>query len=102
MAALVNDLLQVCHQEPKATISDRLKQLFALFAEKRCLIILDDVQNLFIPGEFAGQYQREYQDYQNFFQEIAGRDHQSHLILISQEKSAEMECLDEELYPINA
>ena len=31
---------------------------------------------------------------------IAGRDHQSHLILISQEKSAEMECLDEELYPI--
>lgn len=100
LAALVNDLLQVCHQEPKATISDRLKQLFALFAEKRCLIILDDVQNLFIPGEFAGQYQREYQDYQNFFQEIAGRDHQSHLILISQEKSAEMECLDEDLYPI--
>jgi len=98
--ALVNDLLQVCHQEPKETISDRLKQLFALFAEKRCLIILDDVQNLFIPGEFAGQYQPEYQDYQNFFKAIAGRDHQSHLILISQEKCAEMECLDEDLYPI--
>jgi AAA ATPase domain len=98
--ALVNDLLQVCHQEPKETISDRLKQLFALFSEKRCLIILDDVQNLFIPGEFAGQYQPEYQDYQNFFRAIADRDHQSHLILISQEKSAEMECLDEDLYPI--
>jgi DNA-directed RNA polymerase specialized sigma24 family protein len=98
--ALVNDLLQVSHQEPKETISDRLKQLFALFAEKRCLIILDDVQNLFIPGEFAGQYQPEYQDYQNFFRAIADRDHQSHLILISQEKTAEMECLDEDLYPI--
>ena len=61
---------------------------------------MNDVQNLFIPGEFAGQYQPEYQDYQNFFKAIAGRDHQSHLILISQEKSAEMECLDEELYPI--
>jgi hypothetical protein len=46
------------------------------------------VQNLFIPGEFAGQYQPEYQDYQNFFRAIADRDHQSHLILISQEKTA--------------
>lgn len=100
--SLVNDLLQICHQEPKETIRDRLKQLFALFAEKRCLIILDDVQNLFVPGEFAGQYQPEYQDYQNFFQEIAELDHQSHLILVSQEKCAEMECLDEELYPIKS
>lgn len=62
--SLVNDILQVCHQEPKDTINDRLKQLFALFAEKQCLIILDDVQNLFVSGEFAGQYQPEYQDYQ--------------------------------------
>ncbi|MFM6477851.1 MAG: ATP-binding protein, partial [Dolichospermum sp.] len=27
-------------------------------------------------------------------------EHQSHIILISQEQSPEMECLDEELYPI--
>jgi hypothetical protein len=38
-----------------------------LLKEKRCLIILDNVENIFISGQIAGQYQPEYQDYQNFF-----------------------------------
>ena len=31
---------------------------------------------------------------------ITETEHQSNVILISQEQCAEMECLDEELYPI--
>jgi hypothetical protein len=58
------------------------------------------VQNIFITGQLAGQYQTEYQDYKNWFKMIAEVQHQSSLILISQEKCAEMHCLDEELYPI--
>ncbi|MFB8798404.1 MAG: hypothetical protein U7126_30195 [Microcoleus sp.] len=53
-----------------------------------------------LPAQFAGQYKSEYQDYQNFFTMITGTEHQSNVILISQEQCAEMECLDEELYPI--
>ena len=97
---LVNDLLNVCQLEAKATIDDKLKQLFDILTEKKCLIILDDVQNIFIPGQFSGQYQTEYQDYQNFFTMITEVEHQSHLILISQSLCPEMECLDEDLYPI--
>jgi hypothetical protein len=97
---LIDDLLTICNQESKETIGNKLKQLFTIFTEKKSLIILDDVQNLFIPGEFAGQYQTEYQDYQNWFKMIAEVQHQSSLILISQEQCAEMHCLDEELYPI--
>jgi len=97
---LVNDLLNVCQLEAKATIDDQLKQLFDILTEKKCLIILDDVQNIFLPGQFAGQYQTEYKDYQNFFTMITEVEHQSHLILISQEQCPEMECLDEDLYPI--
>ncbi|MFM6270817.1 MAG: NB-ARC domain-containing protein, partial [Dolichospermum sp.] len=44
---LINDLLNTCQQEPKATINDKLKQLFDILTNKRCLIILDDVQNIF-------------------------------------------------------
>jgi hypothetical protein len=58
------------------------------------------VQNIFITGQFAGQYQTEYKDYQKFFRMITEIEHQSHIILISQEQCPEMECLDEELYPI--
>jgi ABC-type oligopeptide transport system ATPase subunit len=97
---LVNDLLNVCQQEARETIDDKLKQLFDILTEKKCLIILDDVQNIFLPGQFSGQYQTEYQDYQNFFTMITEVEHQSHLILISQELCPEMECLDEDLYPI--
>jgi NB-ARC domain len=100
LPSLVNDLLKVCQQEPKGTISDRLKQLFALFTEKRCLIILDDVQNLFSSGTLVGEYQTEYQDYQKFFSAIADLENKSRVILISQEQCGEMQCLDDELYPI--
>ena len=97
---LINDLLNVCQQEAKTTLDDKFKQLFDIFTYKRCLIIFDDVQNIFIPGQLAGQYQTEYQDYQKFFTMITETQHQSHAILISQESCPEMNCLDEELYPI--
>ncbi|MDY7008999.1 MAG: hypothetical protein SWX82_35115 [Cyanobacteriota bacterium] len=60
------------------------------------------MQNIFTSGEFAGQYQTEYQDYQNFLQIMTEVEHQSSLILISQEQCAEMECLDQDLYPIKS
>ncbi|GCL42014.1 ATP-binding protein [Dolichospermum planctonicum] len=99
---LINDLLNTCQQEPKATINDKLKQLFDILTNKKCLIILDDVQNIFTPHQFAGKYQPEYQDYQTLFKMITETQHQSHLILISQEQCPEMESLDEELYPIKS
>ena len=58
------------------------------------------MQNIFIRGQFAGQYQPEYKDYQKFFTMITETQHQSNIILISREQCPEMECLDEELYLI--
>ncbi|CAD5981402.1 putative WD repeat-containing protein alr2800 [Planktothrix tepida] len=97
---LIDDLLNTCEQDLKATINGNLKQLFDIFTDKKCLIIFDDVHHIFTPGELSGQYQSVYQDYQNFFKLITETEHQSHLILMSQEQCAEMNCLDEELYPI--
>lgn len=93
----VTDLLNVCQQQPQATLDKQLKQLFDIITEQKCLIILDDLQNIFIPRKFAGQYKVEYQDYQNFFTMITEVKHQSYVIVISQEKCSEMECLDNEL-----
>ncbi len=78
-------------------------QLLNLLKSKRCLIIIDDVQHIFTPGQFAGQYQAEYKDYQNLFTTIAETDHQSNIIiLISQEKCPEVQSLDDRLYPVKA
>ncbi len=58
------------------------------------------MQNIFINGQFAGQYQAEYKDYQKFLAMITQTEHQNNIILISQEKCAQMHCLDDQLYPI--
>ena len=97
---LINDILNIYEKEIKTNTNHKLKQLFESFTEKRCLIILDDLQNIFMNGAFAGQYKPEYQDYQDFFKKIMTTEHHSHVIVISQEKCQDMESLDEELYPI--
>jgi hypothetical protein len=99
---LVSDLLNVCQQEPQGTLDKQLKQLFNILANQKCLIIFDDLQNIFIPGKFAGHYKVAYQDYQNFFTMITEIKHQSHVIVISQEQCSEMEYLDDELCPIKS
>ena len=98
---LVKDLLNIIKPEDKQTIDDQVKQLLDILINKKCLIILDDVQNIFTTGQFAGQYQPEYQSYQNFFTLVTEVEHQSSLILISQEQCPEMEGWENELYPIN-
>jgi hypothetical protein len=97
---LIDDLLNVCQQEPKASIGDKLHQFYNLLIKKRCLIIFDDIHHIFVSGQFTGRYQSEYQDYQNFFRMVEKIENQSSIIIISQEHCAEMESLDEELYPI--
>ncbi|MBD2293082.1 AAA family ATPase [Anabaena sphaerica FACHB-251] len=96
---LIDDLLNVCKQEPKEIIDDKLKQLFDILKDKRCLIILDDLENIFIHRQYSGKYKHEHQDYQTFLQMITVIEHQSSIILISQEKCQEMISLDSELYP---
>ena len=78
----------------------KLTEFFNLLQQKRCLIILDDLQELFMKGEFAGKYQSQYQGYKDFFQNIVEIEHQSNFILISQEQCQEMISLDADLYPI--
>ncbi|OZH54613.1 hypothetical protein AFK68_09830 [Hydrocoleum sp. CS-953] len=100
--SLMTDLLKkITIQNQNILISDeQLTQLFDLLSRQKSLIVLDDVQNIFISGKIAGQYQKQHTEYQNLFQAIAQTEHQSCVILISQEKAQEMTALDRELYPI--
>ncbi|MBP0040348.1 MAG: ATP-binding protein, partial [Roseofilum sp. SBFL] len=77
-----------------------LTQLFQLLRDRRCLLVLDDFQHIFIPGQLAGHYKPEAQDYQTLLTKITEIDHQSTLLVISQEKNQQMMALDTELYPI--
>ncbi|MEA5621110.1 NB-ARC domain-containing protein [Cronbergia sp. UHCC 0137] len=82
------------------TENNKLTQLLRSLTQKRYLIILDDIQEIFISGQVAGQYKPEYKDYKTFFTKMIEIEHQSSLILISQEQCQEMLCLDEKLYSV--
>lgn len=101
LSHLLHDILAIFNQKNEKIIglNEQITQLFELLSDRRCLLVFDDVQNLFIPGQFAGQYKPEYTDYKTFFKMMAEIAHQSCLILMSQEKSPEMISLDAELYP---
>ena len=81
LIALKDDLKQFFNQ----SLSTPLPDIIDYLSSYRCLIILDDVQNIFKPGELAGKYLSDCQDYHKFFQQIATTSHQSCLILISWE-----------------
>ena len=96
----LDDLLKTAEQEHNESIDDKLRKLLDILTEKKCLIIIDDIENIFASGQFAGSYQTEYKNYQNLFTKITEVEHQSTLILISQEKCTDMDLGDEELSPI--
>jgi hypothetical protein len=96
----LNDLLNTCQKEPKESTDNKIQQLLEVLSNHKCLIVLDDFQNLFAVGQMAGNYQPEYSSYQHFLKLIAEIQHQSHFILISQEKSAEMNYINQENSPI--
>ncbi len=89
-----------------STLQTELKQFFGrspqpplptiidYFRSSRCLVILDDVQNIFKSSQLAGQYLTGYEDYGKFFKQIATSSHQSCLILLSWEKPREITALE--------
>ncbi|MEA5516541.1 AAA family ATPase [Nodularia sp. UHCC 0506] len=88
----------------KPTLPEKslIYQFSELLRQKKCLIIFDDVQTMFTGGEFAGKYQDKYQDYQEFLQLITELEHQSNIILISQEQPPGINCLNQELWQIES
>jgi len=56
----------------------------------RCLIVLDDIHNLFSSGELAGKYKPESEDYRSLFKQIEKLSHQSCLMLIGWEQPREV------------
>jgi hypothetical protein len=98
---IITEILTVINPAPIQIQTDnKLTQLFNLLRQQKCLIIFDDVQELFTSAQFAGQYKSEYKNYKTLFTRMPEIEHQSSLILISQEQCQEMICLDEDLYPV--
>jgi hypothetical protein len=68
------------------TLDRKVNVLLKFLRKHRCLIIIDDLQMLFQQGQFAGQYQAEFEEYYLLFKQIAELSHASRLLLITGEQ----------------
>mgnify|MGYP000035021455 CR=1 FL=1 len=92
LSSLKNQLQQFFAQSQQPSLPTIIDYL----RHSRCLVILDDLHNLFKSGELAGEYLTDYKEYRTFFRQIAKNHHQSCVILISWEKPRAIATLEAE------
>ncbi|MGB7712928.1 MAG: ATP-binding protein [Microcoleus sp.] len=73
-----------------ANTDDQLSILIETLRENRCLIILDDVQQILSSGQLSGNYKPGYENYGTLFKLIGEIPHNSCLILNSWEPPSDI------------
>jgi NB-ARC domain len=96
---LIQFFSQSDKQDSSPTNPKRLP-LIKYLQNHRCLIVLDDVHNLFCSGELAGKYKPDYEEYRSLFKQIEKLSHQSCFLLIGWEQPREVTQFKNQNTPI--
>ena len=76
-------------QQPEE-VDEQISLLISYLQDRRCLLILDNVESILQPHEQAGQYREGYEHYGRLIQRLGEAEHQSCLLLTSREKPKEV------------
>ncbi|MBD1809586.1 AAA family ATPase [Microcoleus sp. FACHB-SPT15] len=96
---LIQFFLQSENLDSPATNPKKLP-LIKYLQKHRCLVVLDDVHNLFSSGELVGKYKPGYEDYRSFSKQIEKLSHQSCFLLIGWEQPREVTHVKSQNTPI--
>lgn len=103
---LVINLLKFLTQGEENNLPIRLEEqisyLIQILKQKRCLLILDNVETILKSGVLTGQYQEGYEDYKTFFQQLGQRNHHSCLLLTTREKPKEITLMQGDTLPVRS
>ncbi|MEG4198185.1 NB-ARC domain-containing protein [Microcoleus sp. Pol12A5] len=77
-------------KEDSSPTNQKRLPLIKCLQNHRCLIVLDDVHNLFCSGELAGKYKPESEEYRSLFKQIEKLSRQSCFMLIGWEQPREV------------
>jgi WD40 repeat protein len=101
---LLGDLIGVLSQhanlELVKTAPKRIALLLEQLQQHRCLLILDNVEAIMNPGEYAGNYREGYGNYGDLFHRLGSSQHQSCVVMTSREPPAEITELSGNKLPV--
>jgi WD40 repeat protein len=101
---LLGDLIGVLSQHVNLELSKTSPKRIALLLEQlqqhRCLLILDNVEAIMNPGEYAGNYREGYGNYGDLFHRLGSSQHQSCVVITSREPPPEITELSNDKLPV--
>ena len=77
-------------QQPAPQLDFLLRQLLTQLRDRRCLLVLDNLEAVLASGELAGTYRSGYEDYGWLLEQLGAGRHQSSVLLTSREIPAEV------------
>ena len=103
---LVADCLTFFSETPPAEfpplLEQRINQLIGRLQERRCLLVLDNLETLLEVEDPEGNYRPGYQGYGRLIERLGESAHQSCVVLTSREKPREIEALEGPREPVRS
>jgi WD40 repeat protein/transcriptional regulator with XRE-family HTH domain len=103
---LVADCLTFFAETPPTefppSLEQRLNQLIGRLHERRCLLVLDNLETLLEVEDPEGNYRAGYQGYGRLLERLGEATHQSCVVLTSREKPREIEAAEGSRSPVRS
>ena len=89
---LLTDLMSAIapEQQPALQLDVLLRQLLTQLRDRRCLLVLDNLEAVFSSGELTGTYRAGYEDYGWLLGQLGTGRHQSSVLVTSREIPVEV------------
>ncbi|TVU54088.1 MAG: tetratricopeptide repeat protein [Arthrospira sp. PLM2.Bin9] len=85
---------QLSSSPPTSTTPGKqISELIECFRTCGCLLVLDDIEHLFVPGQLAGDYRQGYGDYAELLRQVGEVNHKSCVVAIAQELPLELSLM---------
>ena len=101
---LLRDWLPIVAQQPNIppphSVDQGLTLLIKLLQERRCLLVLDNLETLFQEGLLGGRYRQGYEEYATLIRHVAGSTHRSCLLLTCRELLPDLEIFTGRQTPV--
>ncbi len=98
LTELLGDWLEILTNSPRRELPDsidiRLARLIDRMTYHRCLLLLDDGEEILQSGDLSRRYREDFQDYEKLFGRVGVAPHESCLVLMSREKPKDIDFLE--------